>query len=133
MEMRAVFPFLLAFVLTACAALAADSDGQPTLPQSSLVIDTDKGPARFTVELANTELARMHGLMFRKRVAPGAGMLFDFRNTAPRSFWMKNTLVSLDMLFIEANGRVATIAANTTPLSEAPIPSRAPVRAVLEI
>ena len=71
--------------------------------------------------------------MFRKTLAPNAGMLFDFGQEQEESFWMKNTLIPLDMLFIKANGDIARIASNAKPLSEEGIPSYEPVRAVLEI
>lgn len=71
--------------------------------------------------------------MFRKSLAPNAGMLFDFGKEQETAFWMKNTLIPLDMLFIKANGTVARIAVNAKPLSEESIPSYEPVRAVLEI
>ena len=71
--------------------------------------------------------------MFRKSVAPNAGMLFDFMKDDEQAFWMKNTLIPLDMLFIKKDGRIARIAANAKPLSTDSIPSYEPVRAVLEI
>ena len=131
--MRAVFAFLFAFGLGACAFAAEILGPQPTLPLAPLIIDTAKGPARFTVEMATTSSEQERGLMFRKTLAPDAGMLFDFGNEEMRAFWMKNTLIPLDMLFIKANGTVARIASNAKPLSEDSIPSYEPVRAVLEI
>lgn len=71
--------------------------------------------------------------MFRKELAPDAGMLFDFHKPSVESFWMKNTLISLDMIFIRADGTIANVATNTIPYSEEPISSNEPVRAVLEI
>ena len=71
--------------------------------------------------------------MFRKSVAPNAGMLFDFVKEGEQNFWMKNTIVPLDMFFIKADGTIARIAANAKPLSEDSIPSYEPVRAVLEL
>jgi uncharacterized protein len=104
-----------------------------TFDKSSLTIDTASGPQKFAIELALTPAQQAQGLMYRKKLAPDAGMLFDFVNTAGRAFWMKNTLIPLDMLFIAANGRIADIHERAVPLSEAIIPSRAPVRAVLEL
>jgi uncharacterized membrane protein (UPF0127 family) len=106
---------------------------QPTLPQSALMIETKRGPARFTIELATTPEQQQHGLMFRSRLAPDAGMLFLYGTDRPHSFWVKNTLIPLDILFVKADGVIARIAANTKPLSEEQIPSGEPVRAVLEI
>jgi uncharacterized protein len=131
--MRMLFAFLLTVGLGAGALAAEIAGPQPTLPQSPLTIQTAKGPARFTVEMATTSPQQQTGLMFRKTLAPNAGMLFDFVTESPQSFWMKNTLIPLDMVFIKANGTIVRIAANTTPLSEDPVPSYEPVRAVLEI
>ena len=128
---------LIACILTtglALSAYAAEITApQPKLPTAPLVIDAAKGPAQFTVELAVTWPQQERGLMFRKALAPNEGMLFDFGKEQETSFWMKNTLIPLDMLFIKANGTIARIAANAKPLSEDSIPSYEPVRAVLEI
>lgn len=131
--MKTLFAAILALSLSACAGAFAADEAQGILPKAPLVIDTAKGPARFSVELAATSRQQERGLMFRTRVAPDEGMLFDFGRNGERAFWMKNTLIPLDMLFIRADGTIATIAANTTPLSEDVVPSRAPVRGVLEI
>jgi len=131
--MRTILALLLTFgfVFSACAA---DITGpQPTLPTAPLVIDTPKGPVQFTVEMAVNWPQQEAGLMFRKSVAPNAGMLFDFGKEQETAFWMKNTLIPLDMLFIKANGTIARIEVNAKPLSEDSIPSYEPVRAVLEI
>jgi uncharacterized protein len=101
--------------------------------KSSLVIETAAGPRHFEVELALTPAQEEQGLMFRARLDANTGMLFDFADTAPRAFWMKNTLIPLDMLFIAANGRIVDIHERAVPLSEAIIPSRVPARAVLEL
>ena len=77
--------------------------------------------------------ARARGLMYRKSLAPDRGMLFDFHTPRPVAFWMRTTYVSLDMIFIRADGRILSIARNTTPLSEEGVPSGGPVRAVLEL
>ena len=106
---------------------------QPTLPQSALTIETKRGPVRFTIELATTPDQQQHGLMFRRSLAQNAGMLFLYGTDSPHSFWMKNTIIPLDILFVKRDGAIARIAANAKPLSEEPIPSGGPVRAVLEI
>jgi uncharacterized membrane protein (UPF0127 family) len=87
----------------------------------------------FQVELAVNDAERAHGLMDRKELPEGRGMLFDFQREQDVAFWMKNTYIPLDMIFIRANGRILRIAENTTPLSEQMIPSGGPVRAVLEV
>lgn len=102
-------------------------------PLERVEIVTRSGVHVFDVEMALTPEQRSTGLMHRKELAPGRGMLFDFEGEGPISMWMKNTYVSLDMIFIRADGRIARIAQNTTPLSEMVIPSGAPVKAVLEV
>ncbi len=87
----------------------------------------------FDVEMAVTPEQRSTGLMHRKELAPGRGMLFDFEGEGPIAMWMKNTYLSLDMIFIRADGRIASIAESTTPLSEATVQSGAPAKAVLEV
>jgi len=99
----------------------------------SLEIATRSGVHSFSVEVVATEEERQKGLMFRKQLPEGTGMLFDFKVDAPVSFWMKNTYIPLDMIFIRGDGRIASIAENTEPLSERLIPSNGPVRGVLEV
>jgi len=132
--MRIVIAFLFAFGLAARAFAADEITGpQPILPQTPLILETAKGPVRFTVEMAVNWPEQERGLMFRKSLAPNAGMLFDFMTEQEEAFWMKNTLIPLDMLFIKANGKIARIAAKAVPLSTNSVPSYEPVRAVLEI
>ncbi len=131
--MRAVLTILISLGLMSCVFAAEITGPQPTLPQMPLTIQSAKGPQRFTVEMATSWPQQQAGLMFRKALAPNAGMLFDFVNESNQAFWMKNTLISLDLLFIKANGTIVRIAANAKPLSEDSIPSYEPVRAVLEI
>jgi uncharacterized membrane protein (UPF0127 family) len=104
-----------------------------SLPVATISVDTPKGPAAFKVEMANDAAAQEKGLMFRKAMAANAGMLFDFHNTVMTTFWMKNTILPLDIIFIRSDGTISSIAGNAVPYSEAPIPSSEPVRAVLEI
>jgi uncharacterized protein len=120
-------------VIFAFAIVAGCSPGQHALPTTKVVVDTRKGPVTFTVEVAADRASQQKGLMFRKALAPNAGMLFDFHKPAFQAFWMKDTEISLDMLFIRGDGTISTIAANTVPYSEEDIPSSEPVRAVLEI
>jgi uncharacterized membrane protein (UPF0127 family) len=87
----------------------------------------------FSVEMAVTPEQQAKGLMFRRQLPEGQGMLFDFQREQPASFWMKNTHISLDIIFIRGDGRIHRIAENTVPLSEALVHSGAPVRAVLEV
>lgn len=101
--------------------------------QEPLTIVTATGRAQFKVEIAETDAAREEGLMFRSSLPEDAGMLFDFKKTETVYFWMKNTYLALDMIFIRDDGTVAHIAENATPLSEATIASGDPVRFVLEV
>jgi uncharacterized membrane protein (UPF0127 family) len=103
------------------------------LARDELIVETAQGPQRFTVELADTPETRARGLMFREFMPPNHGMLFDFLTEQPVAFWMRNTPLPLDMLFIDGKGIVVRIAARTTPYSEEPIPSGRPIRAVLEV
>lgn len=88
---------------------------------------------KFTVELAVDSNQRAQGLMNRHHMGSDRGMLFDFGETRQVMMWMKNTYLSLDMLFIAADGRVVTIKQNAAPLSESIIDSRVPVAFVLEL
>lgn len=128
--MRSLITLFVAFVF-----LAACSKGEhaATLPTTKIVVDTHNGPVTFNVEIAATPAAREKGLMFRTEMAPDAGMLFEFPAPAVEVFWMKDTPLSLDMLFIRADGTISTIVANTVPYSEDRIPASEPVTAVLEI
>jgi uncharacterized membrane protein (UPF0127 family) len=98
-----------------------------------LAIVTAGGVRHFTVEIADTDATRESGLMFRKSLAPNRGMLFDFGTPQSVTFWMKNTLIPLDMIFIGKNGHVVSIARDAAPMSEALIPSGGPIVAVLEV
>jgi uncharacterized protein len=122
---------MLLGLLASAAAVRADQIA--AFDKSTVTIDTIAGPHHFAVELAVTPEQQQLGLMFRASLSPDAGMLFDFGQTKPASFWMKNTLIPLDMLFITADGRIADIHEHAEPLSEAVILSRVPVRAVLEV
>jgi len=104
-----------------------------TFKRSSLVVVTAAREIKFDVELALDDAERARGLMFRDKLGPYDGMLFDFYQEAPVSFWMKNTLIPLDMVFIAGDGTIRHIHANAVPLSTEAIPSQFPVRAVLEI
>jgi uncharacterized membrane protein (UPF0127 family) len=98
-----------------------------------LTIATAEGAREFSVEVAADEATRERGLMFRKEVPPGTGMLFDFNPARPVAFWMKNTLIPLDIIFIGVDGRIMNIAERTVPQSLTPVPSEGAARAVLEI
>ena len=101
--------------------------------RSSLEIETANGVHEFDVELAISSEQRARGLMFRHEMAPDAGMLFLYRSDRVLNMWMANTNLPLDMLFIEADGRIIRIQENTIPLSRTTISSRKRARAVLEL
>ncbi|HEX2538811.1 MAG TPA: DUF192 domain-containing protein [Pseudolabrys sp.] len=122
---RRSFAAAAALVLTLTSAWALD--------RNTVEIASKGGVHVFTVEIADTEAAREKGLMYRKSLPPGQGMLFDFHSDQPVRFWMKNTYIPLDMIFIRSDGRILNIAENTTPMSENEVPSAGPVQAVLEV
>jgi hypothetical protein len=98
-----------------------------------LEIVTKNGVHVFSVEMATTEEEKTTGLMYRKELPDGKGMLFDFSPEQPVSMWMKNTYIPLDMIFIRADGRILRIAENTEPLSTKIISSGGPAKGVLEV
>lgn len=128
---------LLASMLAAAALLAGrrPARGQPLarFVRAPLSIHSASGVHRFSVEVARTPRQQAQGLMFRRRLDPGTGMLFVHRREAMRSMWMKNTFVPLDMLFIDRAGRIVHVVERAPPLSTASIPSRRPAAAVLEL
>ncbi|WP_246518616.1 DUF192 domain-containing protein [Ancylobacter lacus] len=128
LDLRALCAALLAVALLLPAAGAA---GAATF--EALSIRTAKGTVDFKVEVAQTDAERERGLMYRTELKPDTGMLFDFKLPQPVYMWMKNTYIPLDMVFIAADGRIANIAENTTPLSTDVIASDGQVRAVLEL
>jgi uncharacterized membrane protein (UPF0127 family) len=128
LALGAVLPF-------ATIAQAPDPTGpQPELPKEKLVIAGHGGPEHvFSVEMALTQDQQIVGEMFRTTVPEDGGMLFDWGSPRASQMWMRNTLVSLDMVFIAADGTIRAIAESTTPRSLAVIDSHGPVRATLEL
>jgi uncharacterized protein len=107
---------------------------QPELPKEPLTIVTRDGKEhRFMIEMATKPEQQKVGEMFRTSILPDGGMLFDWGFARPSQMWMRNTLVPLDMVFINPNGTIRAIAEDTTPHSLAPLDSRGPVRATLEL
>ncbi|MGE7369245.1 DUF192 domain-containing protein [Neorhizobium sp. NPDC001467] len=133
--MRAFASALFASALLALFIFAGNAAAAPIRFDSEpLVIESANGTRHaFTVELALDDMQRQQGLMLRRAMAPDSGMLFDFVNSRDVSMWMHNTLIPLDMLFIDADGRVTHIHENAEPQSDAIISSRGPVRYVLEL
>ena len=101
--------------------------------KGSIVRFSGRPGAVFNVEIANTPDERSYGLMNRTYLPPDSGMLFVFDDVANEAFWMKDTLIPLDMIFIDQTGRVLNVYENATPLSETPINSAGPCKFVLEI
>jgi uncharacterized protein len=98
-----------------------------------LTIVTEDSATRLTAEIADTNDLRTRGLMFRHRLPESHAMLFDFQRERPVSMWMKNTYISLDMLFVRADGTIAAVAENTVPQSLDTISVQEPVRGVVEL
>ena len=131
----AIFGPIASVLLASCASVAPPqaSIAPGGLPVETIRIDTAGGPKSFTVEVAADHLSQQRGLMYRRDLPADAGMLFDFHQEGRVAFWMKNTPLPLDMLFIRGDGTVSSVQPNATPFSTATIPSPEPVRAVLEI
>ncbi len=104
-----------------------------TMRVETIRIETANGTKSFNVEIAADAISQERGLMYRRDLPHDAGMLFDFHQEARVSFWMKNTPLPLDMVFIRADGTVSSVEPNTVPFSTQSIASAEPVRAVLEI
>jgi uncharacterized protein len=131
----------LAAAATGCRAEPASNASEPpaarTAPSglelAALTVESGGRVHRFTVEVASTADQQAQGLMYRDRLGDNEGMIFPFPSPRPASFWMRNTLIPLDMIFIRQDGTIARIAANTVPHSEQPVNSGEPVAAVLEL
>ncbi|WP_427792138.1 DUF192 domain-containing protein [Brevundimonas diminuta] len=128
---------LLALMLPTLAVMAAcvqkaplDAAGRPLEPLSVI---TASGEHSFMVEIADDDASRQRGLMFRPPLPDDRGMLFQFPAATEQSFWMRNTPSSLDILYIDPQGRIVSIARHATPYSEAPIPSNGAANGVLEL
>ncbi|MDP6951439.1 MAG: DUF192 domain-containing protein [Alphaproteobacteria bacterium] len=122
---------LLVAMLLLLAPPAAAED--MVFPRGELWIESAGTRHHFEIEVLENERQMARGLMFRKELADNAGMLFDFGRTGPIAMWMKNTLIPLDMLFVDEHGTITRIARWTTPLSLETISSGGPARAVVEI
>lgn len=139
--MKRVAFMLLAPLALGISACQPNQGGNPTLERSAagleqrtLLITSGGGRQhRFTVEIARSPEEQEQGLMNRSTLAPDKGMIFPMEPARPASFWMKNTLIPLDMIFVRPDGTISSIAENTVPLSLEPVISTEPVKAVLEI
>jgi uncharacterized membrane protein (UPF0127 family) len=116
-----------------CAPGTVAPQSEAGLDQTSLCITGRTNTHSFTVEIARTSPQQARGLMFRTELADDKGMIFPFADARMAGFWMKNTVIPLDIIFIGTDGRIVNIAANAEPYSEENRRSAAPVRAVLEL
>lgn len=131
--MRKFALIVIAFLAAVTASTAQAQQGE-SFARSEVWIETAPGRLyHFDVEVADTFARRAQGLMHRESLAPDAGMLFLFEEVQPLSFWMKNTLIPLDMLFIAPDGRIINIHERTKPLDLGSYRSAEPAIAVLEI
>jgi uncharacterized membrane protein (UPF0127 family) len=127
---RLVMSLAAAFAVLATLCIAPAARAASVQP---LEIATKSGVHVFSVEMATTEEEKQNGLMWRKELPDGKGMLFDFSPEQQISMWMKNTYIPLDMIFIRADGRILRIAENTEPLSTKIISSGGLAKGVLEV
>jgi uncharacterized membrane protein (UPF0127 family) len=130
---RLVRPLRWLVVAAPLFAGGAAAPASIAFEESLLTIDAADDQFEFQVEMAVSPAQRSQGLMFRESLEDDRGMLFDFGEPQRAAMWMRNTYIALDILFIDGQGRITQIAANTQPLSDAVIASREPVRAVLEL
>jgi hypothetical protein len=136
--MLRAFAYALALLLLPLAACSSGSttEAQTTAAVSDdfhAVIHTATGDYPFNIEIADTPQEQSRGLMYRQSLAADAGMLFDYGTERKVSFWMQNTYIPLDMVFIAADGTVMHIHDNAKPMDPTSISSKFPVRFVLEI
>lgn len=124
---------LLAVLVVGMAVFAPAKATQPEFGVVMLKVVTENGEFTFNTEVAISVMQRQKGLMYRREIAPNHAMLFRWKTPQPVSMWMKDTYVSLDMVFIRADGQVANIGRSTTPLSLMPVSSYGNVSAVLEV
>lgn len=125
--------FFLACIILLLFSVTTEAQPKAGLLSPLFITLSDGQNIRFEVEVAVSNENLSKGLMFRKKMPAGNGMLFDFGEARQVSMWMKNTLISLDMLFIASDGTIVNIAERTTPLSLESVSSQHPVRYVLEI
>jgi uncharacterized protein len=125
--------FLMSLVVSVLLGVAGAAAAQEPAKLEQVTIITTDNATLLTAEIADTDELRARGLMFRHRLPDGRAMLFDFGTPRPAAMWMKNTYMSLDMLFVRADGTIAAIAENTVPKSLDTISVQEPVRGVIEL
>jgi uncharacterized protein len=116
-----------------CVAGADQGQSEAGLKQVTLCVTSKTKTHAFTVEIAGSVMEQAKGMMFRTALADNAGMIFPFPQPKPASFWMKNTVIPLDIIFVRPNGTIESIAENTIPYSTDPVASGEVVGAVLEL
>ncbi len=125
---------LLVASVALCAVACACASRAPAAPGARVIVETRSGARHeVAVELARTDAERARGLMHRTELAPDAGMLFLFDEAGEHAFWMKNTLIPLDMIFIADDGRISGIVARATPGDLTPRQAGGASRYVLEV
>ncbi|MET3667505.1 uncharacterized membrane protein (UPF0127 family) [Caulobacter sp. 1776] len=120
---------LAGLMLGVCAGGEALAAPKP----ETVEIVTGRGRVRFQVEIAATPGEQRRGLMFRTALAPDRGMLFTYKRPQPAAYWMKNTLIPLDIIYIQPDGKILSIVRNARPHDETPLPSGGLILGVLEI
>jgi uncharacterized membrane protein (UPF0127 family) len=131
--------FLIPLALLAACSATADKQENATATSTArpatipLIITANGKPHRFDVEIALTKEEQAKGLMFRKSLAPNGGMVFPMSPPRTASFWMENTFIPLDMLFVRTDGTIALLAANTKPYSREPVSAGVPVAGIVEL
>ena len=142
MKMLHALPAALALLLSACSpgssgnsatSTEAAATSQAGLPVVPLIVESKGRKLRFDVEVAMTEQQQEQGLMFRKELAPDKGMIFPMNPPRTASFWMKDTLIPLDIIFIRTDGSIALVAADRQPYVREPVSAGIPVSGVLEL
>jgi len=131
LQLAACIGLLLMLTTPSDPGLADES--QKGLPVETLFVFSGDTEHRFEVEIAATDRQRSMGLMFREKMPDDRGMLFLFEAAGQRYFWMKNTPLPLDIIYIDAAGEIVSIAADTEPFSLDTIPSGGPAKYVLEV
>lgn len=120
-------------LILACVLSIQSGAGFAACAPESLEVRGPNGVQHFTVEVADTGAERSQGLMFREKMAMSAGMIFVYEQPTHAQFWMKNTLIPLDMIFADSTGRVTSVHSNAIPHDETPIDGGQGVRFVVEI
>jgi uncharacterized membrane protein (UPF0127 family) len=127
---RAVCVAAVALIVACAPASFAPARAAGT---DTIEIVSGTGVHPFSVELATNDAERERGLMYRKSLPEGHGMLFDFGYPQPTAFWMHNTYIPLDIIFIAPDGHIIRVAENAKPMNDSLIPSGGLVRGVLEV